>query len=87
MTNLTTPTFPAVVFSVTDAGIAELEAKHRGLVVAHGDKKGYLALTQAIAEVRTAIVCATLKAPPAERAGVQVAWLEGGEAVAMREAA
>ena len=54
MTNLTTPTFPAVVFSVTDAGIAELEAKHRGLVVAHGDKKGYLALTQAIAEVRTA---------------------------------
>jgi DNA repair exonuclease SbcCD ATPase subunit len=49
-----TPTFPAVVFSVTDAGIAELEAKHRGLVVAHGDKKGYLALTQAIAEVRTA---------------------------------
>ena len=50
----TTPTFPAVVFSVTDAGIAELEAKHRGLVVAHGDKKGYLALTQAIAEVRTA---------------------------------
>ena len=54
MTNITTPTFPAVVFSVTDAGIAELEAKHRGLVVAHGDKKGYLALTQAIAEVRTA---------------------------------
>ena len=54
MTALTTPTFPAVVFSVTDAGIAELEAKHRGLVVAHGDKKGYLALTQAIAEVRTA---------------------------------
>lgn len=54
MTNLTTPTFPAVVFSVTDAGIAELEAKHKGLVVAHGDKKGYLALTQAIAEVRTA---------------------------------
>lgn len=54
MTNLTTPAFPAVVFSVTDAGIAELEAKHRGLVVAHGDKKGYLALTQAIAEVRTA---------------------------------
>lgn len=54
MTNLTTPTFPAVVFSVTDAGIAELEAKHRGLVVAHGDKNGYLALTQAIAEVRTA---------------------------------
>ena len=53
-TELTTPTFPAVVFSVTDAGIAELEAKHRGLVVAHGDKKGYLALTQAIAEVRTA---------------------------------
>ena len=51
---MTTPTFPAVVFSVTDAGIAELEAKHRGLVVAHGDKKGYLALTQAIAEVRTA---------------------------------
>ncbi len=50
----TTPTFPAVVFSVTDAGIAELEAKHRGLVVAHGDKKGYLALTQAIAEVRAA---------------------------------
>jgi len=50
----TTPTFPAVVFSVTDAGIAELEAKHKGLVVAHGDKKGYLALTQAIAEVRTA---------------------------------
>ena len=50
----TTPAFPAVVFSVTDAGIAELEAKHRGLVVAHGDKKGYLALTQAIAEVRTA---------------------------------
>lgn len=49
-----TPAFPAVVFSVTDAGIAELEAKHRGLVVAHGDKKGYLALTQAIAEVRTA---------------------------------
>jgi len=54
MSNLTTPTFPAVVFSVTDAGIAELEAKHKGLVVAHGDKKGYLALTQAIAEVRTA---------------------------------
>ena len=27
MTALTTPTFPAVVFSVTDAGIAELEAK------------------------------------------------------------
>lgn len=54
MTNLATPTFPAVIFSVTDAGIAELEAKHRGLVVAHGDKKGYLALTQAIAEVRTA---------------------------------
>lgn len=54
MTNITTPAFPAVVFSVTDAGIAELEAKHRGLVVAHGDKKGYLALTQAIAEVRTA---------------------------------
>ena len=54
MTELTTPTFPAVVFSVTDAGIAELEAKHKGLVVAHGDKKGYLALTQAIAEVRTA---------------------------------
>ena len=54
MTTPTTPTFPAVVFSVTDAGIAELEAKHRGLVVAHGDKKGYLALTQAIAEVRTA---------------------------------
>ena len=54
MTNLTTPTFPPVIFSVTDAGIAELEAKHRGLVVAHGDKKGYLALTQAIAEVRTA---------------------------------
>ena len=53
-TELTTPTFPAVVFSVTDAGIAELEAKYRGLVVAHGDKKGYLALTQAIAEVRTA---------------------------------
>lgn len=53
MTNLTTPTFPAVIFSVTDAGIAELEAKHRGLVVVHGDKKGYLALTQAIAEVRT----------------------------------
>lgn len=51
---MTTPTFPAVVFSITDAGIAELEAKHRGLVVAHGDKKGYLALTQAIAEVRTA---------------------------------
>lgn len=51
---MTTPSFPAVVFSVTDAGIAELEAKHRGLVVAHGDKKGYLALTQAIAEVRTA---------------------------------
>lgn len=50
----TTPAFPAVVFSVTDAGIAELEAKHKGLVVAHGDKKGYLALTQAIAEVRTA---------------------------------
>lgn len=25
----TTPTFPAVIFSVTDAGIAELEAKHR----------------------------------------------------------
>lgn len=46
--------FPAVIFSVTDAGIAELEAKHRGLVVAHGDKKGYLVLTQAIAEVRTA---------------------------------
>jgi len=54
MSNLTTPTFPAVVFSVTDAGIAELEAKHRGLVVSHGDKKGYLDLTQAIAEVRTA---------------------------------
>ena len=54
MTTPTTPTFPAVVFSVTDAGIAELEAKHKGLVVAHGDKKGYLALTQAIAEVRTA---------------------------------
>ena len=54
MTNITSPTFPAVVFSVTDAGIAELEAKHKGLVVAHGDKKGYLALTQAIAEVRTA---------------------------------
>ena len=53
-TELTTPAFPAVVFSVTDAGIAELEAKHRGLVVAHGDKKGYLALTQAIAEVRAA---------------------------------
>ena len=51
---MTTPSFPAVVFSVTDAGIAELEAKHSGLVVAHGDKKGYLALTQAIAEVRTA---------------------------------
>lgn len=50
----TAPTFPAVIFSVTDAGIAELEAKHRGLVVAHGDKKGYLALTQAISEVRTA---------------------------------
>jgi hypothetical protein len=48
MTNLTTHTFPAVVFSVTDAGIAELEAKHRGLVVSHGDKKGYLALTQAV---------------------------------------
>lgn len=27
MTNITTTTFPAVVFSVTDAGIAELEAK------------------------------------------------------------
>ena len=54
MTDLTTPAFPAVVFSVTDAGIAELEAKHRGLVVVHGDKKGYLALTQAISEVRTA---------------------------------
>ena len=53
-TALTTPTFPAVIFSVTDAGIAELEAKHKGMVVAHGDKKGYLALTQAIAEVRTA---------------------------------
>ena len=50
----TTPTFPPVVFSVTDAAISELEAKHRGLVVAHGDKKGYLALTQAIAEIRTA---------------------------------
>jgi hypothetical protein len=47
-TELTTPAFPAVVFSVTDAGIAELESKHRGLVVAHGDKKGYLALTQAV---------------------------------------
>ena len=59
MTNLTTPTFPAVVFSVTDAGIAELEAKHRGLVVAHGDKKGYLALTQAIAELRQLAQAAT----------------------------
>jgi hypothetical protein len=54
MTNLTTHTFPAVVFSVTDAGIAELEAKHRGLVVSHGDKKGYLALTQAVHAVRKA---------------------------------
>ena len=53
-TELTTPTFPAVVFSVTDAAISALEAKHKGLVIAHGDKKGYLALTQAIAEVRTA---------------------------------
>ena len=52
----TTPTFPAVVFSVTDAALSELEAKHRGLVVSHGDKKGYLALTQAIAEIRTARV-------------------------------
>jgi len=31
----TAPAFPPVVFSITDAGIAELEAKHRGLVVAH----------------------------------------------------
>ena len=46
---MTTPSFPAVVFSVTDAGIAELEAKHKGMVVAHGDKKGYLALTHPIA--------------------------------------
>jgi len=32
---ITDNAFPAVVFSVTDAGIAELEAKHRGLVVVH----------------------------------------------------
>ena len=38
MTNITTPTFPAVVFSVTDAGIAELEAKHKGLVAAPDTK-------------------------------------------------
>lgn len=48
------PSFPPVVFSITDAGIAELEAKFKGLTVAFGDAKGYAGLVKAIAEVRTA---------------------------------
>lgn len=50
----TAPAFPPVVFSITDAGIAELEAKFKGLTVAFGDAKGYAGLVKAIAEVRTA---------------------------------
>lgn len=50
---VTTPTFPPVTFSITDAGIAELEAKFKGLTVAFGDAKGYAGLVKAIAEIRT----------------------------------
>ncbi len=49
----TAPAFPPVVFSITDAGIAELEAKFKGLTVAFGDAKGYAGLVKAIAEIRT----------------------------------
>ena len=50
---VTIPTFPPVTFSITDAGIAELEAKFKGLTVAFGDAKGYAGLVKAIAEIRT----------------------------------
>ena len=52
-----------------------------------GECLAWLEILAENAEISTAIVCATLKSAPAERAGVQVAWLEGGEVMAMREAA
>lgn len=52
-----------------------------------GECLAWLEILAENAEISTVIVCATLKAAPAERAGVQVAWLEGGDVVVMQEAA
>lgn len=52
-----------------------------------GECLAWLEILAENAEISTVIVCATLKAEPAERAGVQVVWLEGGEQVAVKGAA
>lgn len=52
-----------------------------------GECLAWLEILAENAEISTVIVCATLKAEPAEREGVQVVWLDGGERVAMKEAA
>lgn len=51
-----------------------------------GDCMAWLEVLVDNEEIGTAIVCATLKAEPAARTGVQAVWLENGEA-AMKEAA
>lgn len=52
-----------------------------------GECLAWLEILAENSEISTVIVCATLKAEPAEREGVQVVWLDSGERVAMKEAA
>lgn len=52
-----------------------------------GECLAWLEILAENAEISTVIVCATLKAEPAERTGVQVAWLQGGEQQEIQEAA
>lgn len=52
-----------------------------------GECLAWLEILAENAEISTVIVCATLKSAPAERSGVQVAWLDGGEVVTMKDAA
>jgi len=52
-----------------------------------GECLAWLEILAENSEISSVIVCATLKSAPAERTGVQVVWLEGGDCVAVKEAA